>query len=134
MNAVMITGKLARDPQVRMTQNGKAVASFTVVAERSWTANGKAYNAKDYINCVAWGKDAETIGNSCKAGTAVEVKGRIGNRSYEDKNGEKKYVTEVNVEGVEIPGKVHRQEPPLIDSQHDVGFSQFGAPTEHIPF
>lgn len=96
MNTVQILGNLARDPEVRYTQSGRAVATFTVAATNTYI-NSTTNETKEqtaFINCVAWGKLGEAVGNYRK-GNRLFVEGRIQTRSYEDSNGQKKYVTEV---------------------------------------
>ena len=96
MNTVQILGNLARDPEVRYTQSGRAVATFTVAASNTYidSATNETKEQTAFINCVAWGKLCEAVGNYRK-GNRLFVEGRIQTRSYEDSNGQKKYVTEV---------------------------------------
>lgn len=95
MNSVQILGNLARDPEVRYTKTGKAVASFTIAATNIYTdSEGVAKEQTAFINCVAWGKVGEQVGNY-KKGNRLFVEGRIQTRSYETQDGQKKYVTEV---------------------------------------
>ena len=134
MNAAILIGTVVRDPQMRTTQKGTAVAGFTVMTARSFGSKGK-----DYINCVAWGDEAQKVGNYVKANTPVAVKGRIGSRSY-DQNGEKKYVTEVNVESLDILGQAQNTgfraaAPQNAGYDAPQSFSQFGtAMDEQVPF
>lgn len=94
MNSVQLLGNLARDAEVRYTQNGKSVANFTVAASNTYTtANGEVKEMTSFVSCVAWGK----LGEACeklKKGDRVFVSGRWTTRSYE-KNGEKRYISEV---------------------------------------
>nr|DAQ48962.1 MAG TPA: Single strand binding protein [Caudoviricetes sp.] len=96
MNTVQILGNLARDPELRFTKTGRAVATFTVAATNTYidSATNETKEQTAFINCVAWGKTGEAVGN-CKKGERLLVNGRIQTRSYEDGNGQKKYVTEV---------------------------------------
>ena len=96
MNTVQILGNLTRDPEVRYTQSGRAVATFTVAASNTYvdSATNETKEQTAFINCVAWGKLGEAVGNYRK-GNRLFVEGRIQTRSYEDSNGQKKYVTEV---------------------------------------
>ena len=89
MNTVQIMGNLARDPEVRYTQSGKAVATFTVAASNTYLdSEGQAKEQTAFINCVAWGKLGESIGNLRK-GNRVFVEGRL------QTDGQKRYETEV---------------------------------------
>lgn len=96
MNTVQILGNLARDPEVRYTQSGRAVANFTVAATNTYidSATNETKEQTAFVNCVAWGKLGEAVGNYRK-GNRLFVEGRIQTRSYEDSNWQKKYVTEV---------------------------------------
>lgn len=96
MNTVQILGNLTRDPEVRYTQSGRAVATFTVAASNTYvdSATNETKEQTAFINCVAWGKQGEAVGNYRK-GNQLFVEGRLQTRSYDDKNGQKKYVTEV---------------------------------------
>lgn len=96
MNTVQILGNLARDPEVRYTQSGRAVATFTVAATNTYidSTTNETKEQTAFVNCVAWGKLGEAVGNYRK-GNRLFVEGRIQKRSYEDSNGQKKYVMEV---------------------------------------
>jgi single-strand binding protein len=95
MNTVQILGNLARDPEVRYTQSGKAVATFTVAASNTYLdSEGQTKEQTAFVNCVAWGKLGESVGNLRKGNRAF-VEGRLQTRSYETQDGQKRYVTEV---------------------------------------
>ena len=95
MNTVQIMGNLARDPEVRYTKSGKAVATFTVAASNTYIdSNNETKEQTAFINCVAWGKQGEGVGNLRK-GNRCFVEGRLQTRSYETAEGQKRYVTEV---------------------------------------
>lgn len=95
MNTVQILGNLARDPEVRYTKSGKAVATFTVAASNTYIdSNNETKEQTAFINCVAWGKLGESVGNLRK-GNRCFIEGRLQTRSYENADGQKKYVTEV---------------------------------------
>lgn len=95
MNSVQLMGNLARDPEVRYTQTGRAVATFTVAASNTYidSATNETKEQTAFVNCVAWGKLGEAVGNYRK-GNRLFVEGRIQTRSYKTQNGQKKYVTE----------------------------------------
>lgn len=128
MNSVQILGNLARDPEVRYTKTGKAVASFTIAATNTYTdSEGVAKEQTAFINCVAWGKVGEQVGNY-KKGDRLFVEGRIQTRSYETQDNQKRYVTEV------VAGFIGTS---LMND--DAGTSNFDSfentnPDENIPF
>ena len=129
MNSVQILGNLARDPELRFTKTGRAVATFTVAATNTYvdSTTNETKEQTAFINCVAWCKTGEAVGN-CKKGERLLVNGRIQTRSYEDNNGQKKYVTEV------VADFVGRK----LEGEFDGGsnFDNFDAtdPNENIPF
>ena len=107
-NCVIITGNLARDSELRFTANQKPVLSFTVACNRSWKDdNGELRDAADFFPVVLWGKSAEALEQYLKKGKSVLVKGHLQTRSYEGRDGVKKYVTEIIADmfgGVELLG------------------------------
>ena len=100
MNKVVELGRLVSDPKVRYTPSQKVVTQFTLAVNRPLNQQGE-YDA-DFIPCVAWGKVAELIGNSCGKGHRLLVEGRLQIRQYDDKNGQRKWVTEVIVSGFDF--------------------------------
>ena len=106
MNKVLLTGNLARDPEVRYTQSGKAVASFSLAVNRRFSrANDGQQPSADFISIVAWEKLAEFCGNYLTKGSRILVEGRLQARSYDAQDGSKRYVTEVVVQSMEFCGK-----------------------------
>lgn len=95
MNKIILLGRLTRDPEIRYTQTGACVAQFTLAVDRPYTKDGQ--KEADFITCVAWGKTAETIGNYVHKGQRLLVEGRLQIRSYDAKDGSKRWVTEVIV-------------------------------------
>ena len=82
MNTVQITGNLAKDPIIRATKTGKAVASFSVgVSKRITKTNGDILDLTDWVNVTAWGKLAEAVGNELTKGSYVFIEGRYSTRS-----------------------------------------------------
>ena len=128
MNQVQLLGNLARDAELRFTQNGKAVATFTVAATNTYvdSTTNETKEQIAFINCVAWGKTGEAVSN-CKKGDRLLVNGRIQTRSYEDSNGQKKYVTEVVADfvGKKLDGE--------FDSSNFDSFENNGG-DENVPF
>ena len=103
MNKAILLGRLTKAPEIKYTQSGKAVASFTLAIDRRKGANGE--KQADFVSCVAWEKTAETIGNYCSRGQQIVVEGRIQSRSYEAEDGSKRYVTEVVVQNMYFCGR-----------------------------
>ena len=117
-------GRLVRDPEVRYTQSGKVVVQFTLAINRNYKNAEGGYDA-DFINCVAWGKIAERIGNSVTKGQRLLVEGSIRIRSYETKDGGKRWVTEIQVDGFEYVEKK--------DAHTEAGFTGMGTEIP-VPF
>lgn len=103
MNKVFLIGRLTRDPELRYTGNNTAVASFSIAVNRSFT-NQQGEREADFINIVVWRKQAENVKNYLSQGSQVAIDGRLQTRSYEDNNGQKRYVTEVVADNVEFLG------------------------------
>ena len=104
MNSVQVMGNLARDPVVRATKTGRAMASFTVAVNRSFTTpQGEQREITDWINVVAWGNLAEAVGNQLKKGSRVFVEGRFTTRSYDTPDGQRRWVSEVTANFVALP-------------------------------
>lgn len=102
MNRVILKGRLARDVELRTTASGKSVASITLAVNRRFQQEGQP--TADFIPCVAWGKTAEVMSQYLYKGREIALEGRMQIRSYEDKNGNKRYVTEVMVDSFEFCG------------------------------
>ena len=101
MNAVQLLGNLGRDPIIRATRTGRAVASFSLAVSRDYTTpQGEQRELTDWINIVAWGQLAEAVRSELKKGSRVFVAGRISSRSYDAQDGTKRYVTEVVAETI----------------------------------
>lgn len=99
MNKAIIIGRLTKDPEMRTTTSGVNSTTFTVAVSRNYTgANGE--RETDFLNCVAWRKQAENIAKYCTKGTQVAVEGRIQTRSYDAQDGTKRYVTEIIADNV----------------------------------
>lgn len=98
MNKVILLGRLTRDPEVRYTQSEQpmAVARYTLAVDRRFKKAGN--EQADFINCVAFNKSAEFAEKYYKKGLLVCISGRLQTRSYEDKMGQKRWVTEVIIE------------------------------------
>jgi single-strand DNA-binding protein len=105
LNKVMLIGNLTRDPELRYTPQGNAVASFVIATNREWVTSGEKKQAADFHNVVAWNKLAEICSQLLKRGTKVFVEGRLQTRSWQDTDGSKKYKTEVVIDDMIILSK-----------------------------
>lgn len=101
MNKVVLIGRLTKDPELRFTPgNGTAVTTFTIAIDRRFKREGQ--NEADFIPVVVWGKQAESTANYMNKGRLIGISGRIQTRSYEAKDGTRRYVTEVVAEEVQF--------------------------------
>src|SRR5699024_265186 len=101
LNRVVTIGRLTRDPDLRYTPNGVAVANFNIACNRPFK-NQQGENEADFINCVTWRKQAENLSNYMKKGSMIGVDGRLQSRSYEDKGGKMVFVTEIVAESIQF--------------------------------
>ncbi|WP_050636172.1 single-stranded DNA-binding protein [Candidatus Stoquefichus sp. SB1] len=100
INKFIGVGRLVRDPELRRTNTGDAVTSFTLALNRNFqSADGQQ---ADYINCVVWNKVAENVEKYCSKGSLVGVEGRLRSRSYDNAQGQKVYVVEVICSSVQF--------------------------------
>jgi len=96
VNKVILIGNLGKDPELRYTNSGVAVATFSMATTESWKdAEGNLQERTQWHTIVAWRKLAETCGEYLKKGSKVFVEGKLQYRTYDDKNGVKRYVTEI---------------------------------------
>lgn len=101
INRVVLIGRLTKDVELKYTQSGKAVGSFSIAVQRAFkNANGD--RESDFINCVVWGKTAENFANFTGKGALTAVEGRLATRNYENNQGQRVYVTEVNVDNFSL--------------------------------
>jgi len=97
-NSVRLIGNLGDDPKVRKLDSGKSVANFSIATNEIYrNGNGEKQSETTWHRLVAWGKQAEIAEKYLKKGSEIALEGKLTNRSYEDKNGEKHYVTEIVV-------------------------------------
>lgn len=105
VNKVILVGNLGRDPELRFTAGGKAVARFSVATSEVWNdAEGARQERTEWHNVVVWGKQAESCGQYLQKGRQVYIEGSIRSRQYDDKEGNKKYITEVIAQRVQFLG------------------------------
>lgn len=105
VNKVILIGNIGKDAEVRHLDKDRAVAQFPIATSESYTKNGERITTTDWHNIVAWGNLAEFAGNYLKKGKQIYVEGRLKSRSYEDKDGVKKYVTEIVADSIQLLGK-----------------------------
>lgn len=100
MNRIVLIGRLTKEPELRYTQSGTAVCNFTLAVDRVYVRDGE--QQADFVPCQVWGKAAENCAKYLAKGRQAAVDGRLQIRSYEDKEGTRRWVTEVVAERVEF--------------------------------
>jgi single-strand DNA-binding protein len=103
INQVILVGRLTKDPELRYTADGTAVANVTLAVSRNFR-NADGMIDTDFVNCTLWKRVAENTANYCRKGSIIGVTGRIQTRNYENQDGKRVYVTEVVAESVRFMG------------------------------
>lgn len=116
---VILMGNITRDPELRSTSGGNQVASFSIAVNRTYNGN----ESVSFFDCSAWGKTGETIAQYCKRGSGILLSGRLDQRSYEDKDGNKRSRVEVVVEDFNFVGGGNAD----MDSSAGAGSSRGGS-------
>lgn len=101
LNRVVLVGRLTRDPDLRYTPNGVAVANFNIAVNRPFS-NQQGDREADFINCVVWRRPAENLANYMKKGSLIGVDGRVQTRNFEGQDGKRVYVTEIVADSVQF--------------------------------
>ena len=105
VNKVILIGNLGSDPEVRYTPSGSAVANFSIATNESWKdKNGQDQDRTEWHKIVVWGKQAENCGEYLSKGRTVYIEGRLQTRSWDDKEGNKRYTTEIVATTVQFLG------------------------------
>lgn len=105
MNRALLIGRLGKDPELEYTPSGRAVANLNIATDDSYKdKDGKKVEQTDWHRITAWGKLAEICGQYLKKGSLVFIEGKIKTRSYDDKTGAKKYITEILADKMEMLG------------------------------
>lgn len=132
LNKVLLIGNLGKDPETRYTPNGKAVTRFSLATSNTWTdSEGKKQQATEWHNIIVWGKQGEACKQYLQTGRQVYVEGSLRYRSFDGKDGQKRYVTEIVAQKVKFLGSNGKgaekepesgTEPHPADSDDDIPF------------
>jgi single-strand DNA-binding protein len=131
LNRIVLVGRLTKDPELRYTPNGKAVAGFSLAVSRRFS-NAQGERETDFIDIVLWGKLAETCTNHLKKGRLVGVDGRLQIRSYEAQDGQKRRVAEVIADNVAFLDKP-KESGPAETTEEEFG-SEIKVSADEVPF
>lgn len=130
LNRIVLIGRLTKDPELRYTPNGKAVAGFTLAVDRAFKSP-QGERETDFINIVVWGVQAENCANYLSKGKLAAVDGRLQIRSFDGQDGQKRWITEV------VADTVRFLSPKDSGGGFGAGNSPFGGdapPNDDIPF
>ena len=140
VNKVILIGNLGADPELRYTATGTAVANFNIATKDSWTGkDGNKEERTEWHRVVAWARLGEICGEYLVKGKQVYIEGKLRTRSWEDRDGNKRYTTEVLAQTMQMLGSAGDRSP----SERDMGGKEFGGgepqgggpfPEEDIPF
>ena len=112
LNKVIIAGRLTADVQLKSTQSGQSVARMSVATNRKWNdKDGKKHEEAEFHTVILWGKQAEVASQFLSKGSGVLVEGRLSTRSYADKEGNERKVTEIIAEKVEFGQREEKKVP-----------------------
>lgn len=128
LNQISVQGRLARDPELRRTNSGKAVTSFTLACDRDFKNQQTGEKEVDFIECVAWGGTAEMVAKYFYKGRMVVATGRLQLRDWTDKNGQKRRTAEILVNSIYFCGS--KESGTQASSGADNGYS---APAYQAP-
>ena len=136
VNKVILVGNLGKDPEVRFTPSGRAVAKFSLATTDSWMDQESGRQERtEWHNIVVWGKQAESCGQYLTKGRQVYIEGSLRSRSYDDKDGNKRYITEIVAQRVQFLGGART--PQSESGGPSGGFDDFGGgstPEDDVPF
>jgi single-strand DNA-binding protein len=141
MNRVTLIGRLGKDPEVRFTPGGKAVGNFTIATSEKWKdKDGKKNEKTEWHNIVVWEKTAELCGEYLSKGRQVAIEGKLQTREWKDKEGGKRFTTEIVASHVEFLGSKEdgggsktKPEPQEKSAEEESGDLN-NQPDEDIPF
>jgi single-strand DNA-binding protein len=135
-NRVILLGHLGHEPEVRQTQKGQAVTNFRIATTRRWkdATSGERKESTEWHRIVLFGKQAEVFGDRAVKGALIQVEGSLQTREWTDRDGNKRYTTEVSARLVQVLGKREQpvSEPPISEDPPAPQESQI--PEDDIPF
>ena len=130
LNKVLLIGNVGKDPEIRHLQGGASVATITLAtSERYKDRNGESRELTEWHTVIAWRQLADLAENYIRKGSQIYVEGRIRSRSWDDQNGQKRYVTEIQADAIQLLGR--RGDNPA--AQQSAAPQNYGAPTQPQP-
>lgn len=136
VNKVILVGRLGQDPEVRFTQGGTAVANLRIATDETWKdQSGERQQRTEWHRVVAWSKLAEICGQYLSKGRLVYIEGRLQTRSWEDREGNKRYTTEVRADNmVMLGGRSEEGQAAPAAQPAAAAVSDSGTSDDDIPF
>jgi single-strand DNA-binding protein len=136
VNKVILLGNLGRDPEVRFTQGGTPVANFTMATTDRWSdPSGEKKEKTEWHRIVVWGKQAEIAGEYLRKGRPVFVEGSLQTREWTDREGNKRYTTEVRAQRLQLLGRPDDRAPATAGAAvEETGEPSGGFAEDDIPF
>jgi single-strand DNA-binding protein len=145
VNKVILIGNLGKDPELRYTPAGQPVATFSLATTERWTdKSGQRQDRTEWHNVVAWGKLGELVNQYLKKGRSAYIEGRISTRSWDDKDGNKRYKTEIVASQIQFLGSTGQSSGGTTDGGIDQsmpdydmrgpGPEQTNVPEDDLPF
>lgn len=110
VNKVILLGRLGQEPKLTFTSSGTPVCQFSLATSENWMKDGQKQEKTEWHKIVVWGKLAEVCNQYLQKGKQVYLEGRLQTRSWDDKNGQKRYSTEINADKVEFVGQKSSQD------------------------
>jgi len=136
VNRVFLIGRLGRDPEIRHTASGSAVANFSVATDERWTdSEGNRQTRTEWHNIVAWRKLAEICGQYLRKGRLVFIEGRIQTREWDDRDGNKRRTTEIIASNMQmLEGRAQAGDAAEPQDSQDQNNMEIGITDDDIPF
>ena len=135
VNKVILIGNLGADPEIRYTPSGTAVANFSLATHEQWTnKNGEKEERTEWHRIVAWGRLGEICGEYLHKGRQVYIEGRLQTRTWEDRDGNKRYTTEINAQAMQMLGSPRREGDTQPPEDRYPSEEPISVPDDDIPF
>ena len=135
VNKVIIVGNLGADPELKYTASGRPVASFTVATKEQWTGkDGQKEEKTEWHRLVAWAKLAEICGEYLRKGSQVYIEGKLQTRSWEDRDGNKRYTTEIVAQTMQMLGSPAKGREAKTPEERYPYEEPVSIPEDDIPF
>ena len=133
MNKIIVIGNLGRDPEMRYLPSGQSVTSFSVASNRRYTTGaGEQREETEWFDVSVWGKLGETCNQYLTKGRQVYLEGRLRSRSYEGRDGQTRFVNEINVTDVQFLGRAPGAEGDVSPYGPEPGAEDLGPATDDI--